>query len=99
MEQDQSREILQPTQVVSDVKLRETITYTLLWFFGLSTLATFILMFCWGLGYLNRFPESFVRWLMGATIGELATFMGLIIKSFFPQPTGKKGKKQVDKVV
>ncbi|SRR6266849_5972226 len=91
-EQDQTREILKPTPVVSDVRLRETITYALLWFFGLSTLATFAIIFFWGLGYL-KYPESFMRWLGVTTVGETATFMGLIVKFFFAQTTDKKGKK------
>ena len=54
--------------------------------------ATFGIIFGYGRGYL-KYPEWFLKWLGTATIGEIATFLGYILKYLFPQTTKNKRKK------
>jgi hypothetical protein len=80
---DQAIEILQPTEVVGDATLRATAAKFVLRLFGFSVVATFALIVFWGMGYLH-YPESFLKWLGVATIGEVATVLGLVVKYLFP---------------
>ncbi len=91
-EREQAIEILEPLPVVTDATLRITATKIMLGLFALSVAATFAIIFGYGLGYL-KYPEWFLKWLGTATIGEIATFLGYILKYLFPQATQNKRKK------
>lgn len=93
---DQAIEILEPVQIVTDASLRATATWFMLGLFGLSVVTTFAIIVFKGMGYLN-YPDAFLNWLGGATIGEMATFLGFIMKYLFPQPIENKIQKMVDR--
>ncbi len=91
-EREQAIEILEPLPVVTDATLRITATRIMLGLFAFSVAATFGIIFGYGRGYL-KYPEWFLKWLGTATIGEIATFLGYILKYLFPQTTKNKRKK------
>jgi hypothetical protein len=95
-QRDVAIEILEPVQVVTDASLRMTATKIMLGLFAFSVAATFAIIFGYGRGYL-KYPEWFLKWLGAATIGEIATFLGYILKYLFPQPIKNKRKKALDK--
>lgn len=61
---------------------KDFMIYTLIGTFIFAVIETFAVILLWGLGRLEL-PEKFVHWLGGATIGEIATFLGVIVKSVF----------------
>ena len=89
---DQAIEILEPAPIVMDATLRVTTTKFMLGLFAFSVVATFGIIVFVGIGYL-RYPDWFLKWLGAATIGEIATFLGFILKYLFPQHIEKKKKK------
>ncbi|MFZ0814762.1 MAG: hypothetical protein WAM78_04545 [Candidatus Sulfotelmatobacter sp.] len=91
-DREQALEILEPVSVVTDATLRMTATRIMLGLFAFSVVATFGIIFLYGSGYL-KYPEWFLKWLGAATIGEIATFLGYIIKYLFPQTIKNKRKK------
>ncbi|MGH9453392.1 MAG: hypothetical protein ACRD2O_05425 [Terriglobia bacterium] len=52
--------------------------------FAFAVVETFAVILLWGFGRVSL-PESFARWLGGATIGEVATMLILLIEHFFPR--------------
>ena len=82
-------ELVSPAQgvsdarTVSDIGLREIITYVLLLLFVGAAAASYVLIFLWGYGKL-KFPDAFIHWLGAATIGQTASFLLIIVKSLFP---------------
>ena len=91
-EREQAIEILEPLPVVTDATLRITATKIMLGLFAFSVVATFAIIFGYGRRYLV-YPEWFLKWLGMATIGEIATFLGYILKYLFPQTIHNKRKK------
>ncbi len=83
-----------PLNLISDVivgelvhrhKLRETITISLLILFGVSVLATYVLIFLWGWKKIDL-PNGFVHWLGAATISQTASLLLIVTKNLFPDP-------------
>ena len=85
-------EILEPVAVITDATLRITATKIMLGLFACSVAATFAIIVGYGRGYL-KYPEWFLKWLGAATIGEIATFLGYILKYLFQQPAKIRKKK------
>ena len=79
---------------VSDIGLREVITYALLLLFVGATATTYVLIFLWGYGKVN-FPNAFIHWLGAATIGQTGSLLVIIVKSLFPgsNSKGRSAKK------
>jgi hypothetical protein len=86
------KEILDPAPIVSETTLRVTATRIMLALFASSVGATFAIILGYGLGYL-KYPDWFLKWLGVVTIGEIATFLGYILKYLFPQTVKNKRKK------
>ena len=91
-EREQDIEILEPAPIVTDATLRMTATKIMLGLFSFSVVATFGIIVGYGTGFL-RYPDWFLRWMGTATIGEIATFLGYIVKYLFPQTIKNKRKK------
>jgi len=89
---EQDIEILQPSSVATDATLRGTATRIMLALFAFSVVATFAIIVGYGLGYL-KYPEWFLKWLGLATIGEITTFLGYILKFLFRQTIENKSDK------
>lgn len=60
----------------------EFIVSTLTGTFIFAVFETFAIILLWGLGRLEL-PEKFVHWLGGATVGEIATLLTIIVKQVF----------------
>jgi hypothetical protein len=59
--------------------------FTSLIFLGIYmfvVIATFAIIILWGLGRLD-IPESFMKWLGGATIGEVAGLLLFVVKQIY----------------
>ena len=50
-----------------------------------AVIATFAIIILWGLGRLD-IPDSFMKWLGMATIGEIAGLVGVVVKEIFSGP-------------
>ncbi len=81
-------EILGPTPVVNDA-LRWTVTRSLLWVFGFSVAATYAIIVLRGLRFLD-YPDSFLHWLGGATVGQTAGLLALVVRDLFPHSAENK---------
>lgn len=68
---------------ISDIGLREIITYALLLLFVGAAAASYVLIFLVGSGKF-KFPDAFLHWLGAATIGQTASLLLIIVKSLFP---------------
>ena len=88
-------EIVQPASVVVDATevLRVGIAQNVMRTFQVSIAATYSIIVVWGLGYLPHLPVSFAHWLGGATVGQTAGLLAMIVRSLFPQVPGNKSKK------
>jgi hypothetical protein len=53
-----------------------------LWIYMFAVIATFAIVILWGLGRLD-IPDSFMKWLGGATIGEIAGLLAFVVKQIF----------------
>lgn len=47
-----------------------------------AVIATFAIIILWGLGRLD-IPDSFMKWLGGATIGEIVGLLAYVLKQIF----------------
>ena len=71
---------------ISDPRVFISITLTSL--FVLATTTTLAIIFLWGAKILD-FDPSFVHWLGGATVAEVAGILAIIINFYFAGPTPK----------
>ncbi len=81
-EQEHNVEVLQPQQLFSDARLRATAAQFMLGLFAFCVVATFALIFCEGLGFI-KLEGWLLKTIVGATIGEVATILGYIIRYLF----------------
>ena len=52
----------------------------LLWIYMFAVIATFSIVILWGLGRLEL-PAKFMNWLGGATIGEIAGLVVMVVRA------------------
>jgi hypothetical protein len=67
---------------VTPFRADEFIILTLTGTFIFALFETFAIILLWGLGRLEL-PEKFVHWLGAATVGEIATFLTIVVKHVF----------------
>jgi hypothetical protein len=63
-------------------QLDNFIALTFLGTYVFAVIETFAVILLWGLGRLSL-PSTFVPWLGGATIGEIAGLLLLVVKKVF----------------
>ena len=63
-------------------QLPEFIALTLLGSYVFAVIETFAIIVLWGLGRLVL-PKAFVHWLGGATVGEIAVLLSIVVKRLF----------------
>ncbi|MGH9635421.1 MAG: hypothetical protein ACRD72_11360 [Candidatus Angelobacter sp.] len=78
----------------SNISLREKLAIGLLVLFAAAVTSTYTLIFLWGFQKIHL-PGPFVHWLGGATIGQTASLLVLVVRDLFPAkvaraPTTKK---------
>jgi hypothetical protein len=66
--------------------LQGLVAIMILGIFSFAVMATFDVILFWGLGALSL-PAAFVHWLGGATVGEIAGLLIIIVRRVFPKPS------------
>ncbi len=79
-------------QVLSNIGLRQSLAIGIFVIFASTVAATYVLIFLWGFEKI-KLPSAFAHWLGGATVGQTAGMLLLVLKDLFP------GAKSVDSVV
>lgn len=59
--------------------LSDFVTLVFLWIYMFAVIATFAIIVLWGLGRLDL-PGNFMKWLGGATVGEIAGLLLFVLK-------------------
>src|SRR5689334_20130689 len=72
----------------SNISLREKLAVGLLLLFAAAVASTYTLIFLWGFERI-KLPYGFVHWLGGATVGQTASLLLLIVRDLFPARKGK----------
>jgi hypothetical protein len=51
--------------------------------FILATMCTFAIIMGWGTGSFPKLDEAFMKWLGAATVGEVASMLGIVLGWYF----------------
>lgn len=62
--------------------LSDFVTLVILWIYMFAVISTFAIILLWGLGRLDL-PAGFMKWLGGATVGEIAGLLLFALKHVF----------------
>ncbi len=95
VDQLDSANVVKNALVLSNINLREKLAIRIFVVFSGTVALTYTLIFLWGFKII-ALPGAFVHWLGGATVGQTAGMLTLILRDLFPggKRSGTSGREK-----